>query len=79
VDQRAAESFTAPGDQTGRLFAAASAIWRRPQGRAGPGPEAAGTLIRPAAMRGLARTAGDAGAGIVPTGHLAWRFCRLAP
>jgi hypothetical protein len=77
VDERAAESFTAPGE-TGRFCAAASAIWCLPQGRVSPGPEPTGTRIRPAAMPDLARTAGYAG-GIVPTGHRAWRFCRLAP
>jgi hypothetical protein len=78
VDERAAESFTAPGE-TGRFCAAANAIWRLPQGRVGPGPQAAGTRIRPAAMRDLARTAGYANARVLPTGHRAWRFCRLAP
>ena len=79
MDERAAESFTAPGDQTERFFAAASAIWCLPQGRVGPGPESAGTLSRPAAMRDLAREAGYADAEIVPIEHPAWRFCRLAP
>ena len=79
MDQRAAESFTAPGDETGRLCAAASATWCLPQGRVGPGPEPAGTRIRTAAMPDLPRTAGYADAGIVPTGHRAWRFCRLVP
>jgi hypothetical protein len=79
VDERAAESFTAPGDQTERFFAAASAIWCLPQGRVGPGPEPAGTLIRRAAMHDLAREAGYADAQILPVEHPAWRFCRLAP
>ena len=79
VDERAAESFTAPGGETERFFAAASAIWCLPQGRVGPGPEPAGTLIRPAAMRDLAREAGYAGAEIVPIEHPVWRFCRLVP
>ena len=79
VDERAAESFTAPGDQTKRFFAAASAIWCLPQGRVGPDPEPAGALIRPAAMRDLARKAGYADAEILPIEHPAWRFCRLAP
>jgi len=34
VDERAAESFTAPGGEIERFFAAASAIWCLPQGRA---------------------------------------------
>ena len=79
VDERAAESFTAPGDQTERFFAAASAIWCLPQGHVGPGPEPAGTLIRPAAIRDLARQAGYTAAGIMPVGHPVWRFGRLVP
>jgi hypothetical protein len=78
VDERAAESFTAPGDETER-FAAASAIWCLPHGHVGPDPEPAGTLIRPAAMRDLARKASYPDAEILPVEHPAWRFCRLAP
>jgi hypothetical protein len=58
VDERAAETFTAPGDEMERFFAAASAIWCLPQGRVGPDPEPVGTLIRPAVMRDLARRGG---------------------
>lgn len=79
VDERAAESFTAPGDETERFFAAASAIWCLPQGRVGPNPEPVGTLIRPAAMRDLARRAGYADTEVLPIEHPAWRFYRLVP
>ncbi len=79
VDERAAESFTAPGDETERFFAAASAIWCLPQGRVGPSPEPVGTLIRPAGMRDLARRAGYAGTEILPIEHPVWRFYRLLP
>jgi len=77
VDERAAETFTAPGDETERFFAAASAIWCLPQGRVGPDPEPVGTLIRPAIMSDLARRAGFADAEILPIEHPAWRFYRL--
>ena len=79
VDERAAENFTAPGDETERFFAAASAIWCLPQGRVGPDPEPVGTLIRPAAMLDLARRAGYADAQILPIEHPVWRFYRLVP
>jgi SAM-dependent methyltransferase len=79
VDERAAENFTAPGDETERLFAAASAIWCLPQGRVGPDPEPVGTLIRPAAMRDLARRAGYTDTEILPIEHPVWRFYRLVP
>jgi len=79
VDERAAETFTAPGDEIERFFAAASTIWCLPQGRVGQDPEPVGTLIRPAAMRDLARRAGYDDAVIVPIEHPVWRFYRLVP
>src|SRR5436190_19755981 len=79
VDERAAASFTAPGDEIERFFAAASAIWGLPQGRVGPDPEPVGTLIRPAAMLDLARRAGYADGQILPIEHPVWRFYRLVP
>jgi len=79
VDERAAGSFTAPGGETGRLFAPASAIWCLPQGRGGPDPELAGSLICPAAMRDLACRSGWAGGQMLPGDHPVWRFCGLVP
>ena len=79
VDERAVESFTAPGDGTERFFVAASGIWCLPLGRVGSGPEPTGTLICPAAMLDLVRRVGCADAGIFPVEHPAWRFCRLVP
>jgi SAM-dependent methyltransferase len=79
VDERAAETFTAPGDEIERFLAAASAIWCLPQGRVGPDPEPVGTLIRPAAMRDLARRAGYADTVVLPIQHPVWRFYRLVP
>ena len=43
-----------------------------------PDPEPVGTLIRRAAMLGLAR-AGYADGQILPIGHPVWRFYRLVP
>jgi SAM-dependent methyltransferase len=79
VDERAAESFTAPGDEVERFFASASAIWCLPQGRVGPDPEPVGTLIRPEIMRDLASRAGYAETEILPIEHPVWRFYRLVP
>jgi SAM-dependent methyltransferase len=79
VDMRAAETFTAPGDEFERFFAAASAIWCLPQGRVGPDPEPVGTLMRPATMRDLAGRAGYTDVQIVPIEHPSWRFYRLIP
>ncbi len=79
VDERAAETFTAPGDDVERFFAAASALWCLPQGRVGPAPEPVGTLIRPETMRDLAHRAGYIGVQILPIEHPFWRFYRLTP
>lgn len=79
VDMRAAETFTAPGDEVERYLGAASALWCLPQGRLGPDPEPVGTLIRPAAMRELAARAGYAEVRIEPIEHEFWRFYRLVP
>lgn len=79
VDERAAETFTTPGDDVERFFAAASPIWCLPQGLVGLDPEPVGTLIRPDALRGLAHRAGYAGVEILPIEHPFWRFYRLVP
>ena len=79
VDERADETFTAPGDEVQRFFAAASAIWCLPQGRVGPDPEPVGATIRPDDLRGLAQRAGFSRVDIVPIEHPFWRFYRLVP
>jgi hypothetical protein len=79
VDERAAETFTAPGDEVERFFAACSALWCLPQGLVGPDPEPVGTLIRPDTMRELAGRAGYSAVQIVPVEHPFWRFYRLTP
>jgi SAM-dependent methyltransferase len=79
VDERAAETFTHPGDEVERFFAAASPIWCLPQGLVGPDPEPVGTLIRPDAMRALAAAAGYSAVDVVPIDHPFWRFYRLLP
>jgi SAM-dependent methyltransferase len=79
VDERAAETFTHPGDEVERFFAAASPIWCLPQGLVGSDPEPVGTLIRPDRMRALASAAGYSTVEVVPVDHPFWRFYRLVP
>jgi SAM-dependent methyltransferase len=79
VDERAAETFTAPGDEVERYLGATSALWCVPQGRVGPDPEPVGTLMRPATMRALAARAGYSDVRIEPIDHQFWRFYRLLP
>lgn len=76
VDERADETFTAPGDEVQRSLAAASAVWRLPPGLVGDGPEPAGTVIRPDDTRELARRAGYSSVDIV---RPFWRSCCLSP
>ena len=78
ADEPAPETCTAPGDQTERFFATASAIWCPPAG-VGPDPEPVGALIRPADMRDLALRAGYADTVILSIEHPPWRFYRLVP
>jgi SAM-dependent methyltransferase len=79
VDERTAETFTAPGDEVERFFGASSALWCLPQGLVGPDPEPVGTLIRPAQMRDLAARAGYSDVRVEPIEHPFWRFYRLVP
>jgi hypothetical protein len=79
VDEHAAEAFTAPGDQTERFVAGASAIWCLPQGRVDPDPEPVGTLIRLPDLRELGRRVGYDDAQVLPIEHPEWRLCRLVP
>jgi len=77
VDERAAETFTAPGDDVQRFLASASVVWCLPQGLIGPDPEPVGTLIRPAILRALAERAGYAEVIVLPIEHPFWRFYLL--
>jgi SAM-dependent methyltransferase len=79
MDERAAETFTAPGDDIERFLAAASAVWCVPQGLVGAEPQPVGALFRPSTMDTLAGEAGYRGTEILPIDHPVWRFYRLQP
>jgi ubiquinone/menaquinone biosynthesis C-methylase UbiE len=79
MDERAAETFTAPGDEVERFFAQISPLWCLPQGLVGDDPEPVGTLLRPAKLRDLAARAGFADVTVVDIEHPFWRFYRLHP
>ncbi len=66
MDERTADTFTAPGDDAERFFAAASALWCLPQGLVGGDPQPVGALIRPSTMDTLARQAGYHAAETLP-------------
>jgi SAM-dependent methyltransferase len=79
MDERAAETLTAPGDEVERFLAQMSPLWCLPQGLVGEDPEPVGTLLRPAKMRELAGRAGFAGVTVLDIEHPFWRFYRLDP
>ncbi len=79
MDERAQETFTAPGDPVERFFASASALWCLPQGLVGENPEPIGTLIRPDTMRAIASEAGFGRVEVLPIDHPFWRFYRMEP
>ena len=79
MDERAADTFTAPGDDVERFLAAASALWCVPQGLVGTDPQPVGALLRPSTMESLAAQAGYRATQTLPIDHPVWRFYRLLP
>ncbi|WP_063763733.1 class I SAM-dependent methyltransferase [Actinoplanes subtropicus] len=79
MDERTADSFTAPGDPVERFFAAASTLWCVPQGMVGVDPEPIGPLLRTATLHELAARAGYRGSEVLEIDHPFWRFYRLIP
>jgi 2-polyprenyl-3-methyl-5-hydroxy-6-metoxy-1,4-benzoquinol methylase len=79
ADERVAERFTAPGDETERMFYGYSVVGCLPNGLADQPSVGTGTVLRPAALEAIAREAGYAGFTILPVEHDAFRFYRLDP
>jgi SAM-dependent methyltransferase len=77
MDERVAETLTAPGDPTQTFFATVSVLWCLPQGRVEPDSEAPGTVMRPATLRAIARRAGWSDVDVLPIEHPFWRFYRM--
>ena len=78
-DERAAETFTAPGDETERLFYGYSVVACLANGLVDQPSVATGTVIRPSMIEAIAREAGFSGVTILPIEHDAFRFYRLDP
>ena len=79
ADERVAETFTAPGDETERLFYGYSVVACLANGLVDQPSVGTGTVLRPAALESIAREAGFSGFTILPTEHDAFRFYRLDP
>jgi SAM-dependent methyltransferase len=77
VDERVAESFTAPGDEIERFMYGWSITTCLPDGRSREPSVATGTVMRPAILEGYAREAGFDGIEILPVENDFFRFYRL--
>jgi len=76
VDERVAESFTAPGDEVERLMYGYSITCCLPDGRSHTPSVATGTVMRPSTLKGYARQAGFAGLEILPLENDFFRLYR---
>jgi SAM-dependent methyltransferase len=77
VDERVAETFTAPGDEVEQLMYGWSITCCLPDGLAHPGSVGTGTVMRPDVLRGYAREAGFADVEILPVEDPFFRCYRL--
>lgn len=79
MDERAAERFTAPGDEIERFLYAASVLHCLPAAMVDQPSTATGTVLRPDTLRRLATEAGFSGVDVLPIEHDFFRFYRLEP
>ena len=79
ADERTGERFSAPGDDTERLFYAWSVFFCLPTGREDQPSAATGTVMRADKFREYATSAGYSGVEILPIENDFWRFYRLLP
>jgi 2-polyprenyl-3-methyl-5-hydroxy-6-metoxy-1,4-benzoquinol methylase len=77
MDEKAAEEFSAPGDELERFLFGWSAVHCLPVGMVDSPSAATGTVMRPARLRSYARAAGFADIEILPVENDSWRFYRL--
>jgi 2-polyprenyl-3-methyl-5-hydroxy-6-metoxy-1,4-benzoquinol methylase len=77
ADEKVAEEFAAPGDETERFMYGWSAVHCLPVGMVGPDSAGTGTVMRPSRLRQYAREAGFADVEVLPVENDLWRFYRL--
>ncbi|HET6394739.1 MAG TPA: class I SAM-dependent methyltransferase [Blastococcus sp.] len=77
VDERVAETFTAPGGDVDRLMYGYSLTCCLPDSMSTRPSVATGTVMRPAVLDGYARTAGFRAVEVLPVAHDFFRFYRL--
>lgn len=79
VDERVAESFTAPGDEVERFMYGWSVTTCLPDGRSREPSVATGTVMRPDTLRAYAAGAGFSSVEVLPIDSEFFRFYRLRP
>jgi 2-polyprenyl-3-methyl-5-hydroxy-6-metoxy-1,4-benzoquinol methylase len=77
VDERVAETFTAPGDATERLMYGYSLTCCLPDSLSTRPSVGTGTVMRPATLEAYAREAGFDAVEVLPVAHDFFRFYRL--
>jgi SAM-dependent methyltransferase len=77
VDERVADTFTAPGDDVDRLMYGYSLTCCLPDALSTRPSVGTGTVMRPSTLAGYAADAGFAGVEVLPVEHDFFRFYRL--
>lgn len=77
MDERVADSFTAPGDEVERLMYTYSVLCCLPVGLSDTPSAGTGTVMRTDTLRGYAAEAGFAEVEVLPIEHEVFRFYRL--
>ena len=77
VDEKVAESFTAPGDELERLMYGYSLTCCLPDAMSAQPSAATGTVMRPSTLAGYARAAGFSQVEVLSVDHDFFRFYRL--
>jgi SAM-dependent methyltransferase len=79
ADERVADSFQAPGDETERLMYGWSVLFCLPTGLADEPSVGTGTVMRQRTLRRYATEAGYRDVDVLPIENDLWRFYRLLP
>jgi 2-polyprenyl-3-methyl-5-hydroxy-6-metoxy-1,4-benzoquinol methylase len=79
VDEKVADSFTAPGDEVERLMYTYSVLCCLAAGMSEQPSAETGTVMRTDTFRGYAEEAGFSGVEVLPIEHDFFRFYRLSP
>jgi SAM-dependent methyltransferase len=79
MDERVADTFTAPGNEVERLMYGFSTLCCLPAGLAEEPSAGTGTVMRASTLRQYAQEAGFADVGVLPIEHDIFRFYRLMP